>query len=147
PTGGTPVKLDFTGELMRASVADATVQLYQFVYLRGSLAFEKGASISWTEGNSTVSADAITIGASNVHVFVGIGGPYWKDSNNDGVINSSDTPDSDGAIGLALDSVNVGLALFKEDTIGGILARKYTSLKITAASAGMVGGGSFLTVD
>src|SRR5205085_9282676 len=53
----------------------------------------------------------------------------------------------DGAIGLALGGVDVGLAFFKENTLAGILPRKYTALKITAATAGLVGGGDFLTVD
>src|SRR5205085_5719401 len=83
---------------LQARVGVGKMPVNRFHTGGGPFAFEKGASISWTEGSSTVTADAITVGASNVHVFVGIGGPYWKDSNNDGVINSSDTPDSDGAI-------------------------------------------------
>jgi hypothetical protein len=36
------VYLDFQGELIRASVASATIKISQFVYITGSLAFEKG---------------------------------------------------------------------------------------------------------
>src|SRR5690606_25774524 len=42
-TGGDPVSLAFTGSVIGASVAQATIQIDQFVYVSGSFAFEKGA--------------------------------------------------------------------------------------------------------
>ncbi len=41
-TGGTPVVLDFETKLLRASVAQATLRLSDFLYLSGSFAFEAG---------------------------------------------------------------------------------------------------------
>jgi hypothetical protein len=34
----------------------------------------------------------MTIGASDVNAFVGVGGPYFVDSNDDGIIDADDTP-------------------------------------------------------
>ena len=53
---------------------------------------------------------AFTLGADNVKFFVGIG-PYFRDSNNDGVINDSDTPDPD-AMGLQINNLDLGMAVF-----------------------------------
>src|SRR5262249_22866327 len=55
----------------------------------------------------------LEIGASHVNVFVGSGGPYFQDSNGDGVIDSNDTPASAGATGVAFSNVGFGLALMK----------------------------------
>ena len=146
----TPVTLDFNSRVVRASVADATVQIYQFVFARGSFAFEKSSDLTVpliggsTGRNGTTTVEVMTIGASNVHMFVGLGGPYWKDTNNDGQLTAADTPDPD-SIGLALESVNLGLALMKERTL--ISPNKYTALKVTAASAGFVGGGDYFKLD
>ena len=57
------------------------------------------------------------IGASNVNAFVGVGGPYWRDSNGDGVIDTNDTPATDGAMGIALSNLEFGLALMKPTDI------------------------------
>ncbi len=84
----------------------------------------------------------MTVGASGVHLFVGLSGPYWQDSNNDGAITAADTPSTD-SIGLALENVNVGLLLAKETTL--IVPARYTALKVTAASASLVGMGSVLS--
>ncbi|MHB8524143.1 MAG: LEPR-XLL domain-containing protein, partial [Limisphaerales bacterium] len=149
-TGGTPVTLDFNSRIIRASVTDATVQIYQFVYARGSFAFEKSADltvplIGGSAGrNGTTTVEVMTIGGSNVHLFVGVGGPYWQDSNGDGQITNADTPDAN-AIGLALDSVDIGLAVMKEKAL--VSPNKFTALKVTAASAGFVGGGDYFKLD
>ena len=42
-----------------------------------------------------------------------MGGPYFVDSNDDGLIDESDTPQSDGAMGFVLRNLDFALALFK----------------------------------
>ena len=64
------------------------------------------------------------VGASGVHAFVGLNGPYWQDSDSDGDIDSSDTPQV-GALGLAVSNLEFGLALM-EDAAG---ATSYYALK------------------
>ncbi len=146
PTGGDPVVLDFAEPIIQVFVGDLVLQVDQFVFVRGSFAFTKGATFEVPlDDGDTTEVETMTIGASNVHVFAGIGGPYWVDSNNDGVINSSDTPDSDGAFGIALENVDVGMVFMQETT--PILPAKYFALKITADSAALVGLGDILQIE
>ena len=54
-----------------------------------------------------------------MNIFVGIGGPYWVDTNGDGVITGDgthagdDIPAAAGAKGLILSNVNLAIALLK----------------------------------
>src|SRR5260221_5042313 len=116
-TGTTtePIYLDFAGELIRASVEHATLQISDFVFITGSFAFEKGpiATVHVTGGATSAATTAflkalkldlppraipalgasttelsfMTIGASNVHAFIGMNGPYWTDLNLNGAIS------------------------------------------------------------
>src|SRR5262249_27742264 len=104
-TSGTKtINLDFSHELIKASVANATLQIFGFVYVTGSFAFEKGSvqTVNVTGGLATSAGSTflsslnlppglsipatgatstqlsfMTVGASNVHAFAGVGGPYW----------------------------------------------------------------------
>ena len=82
--------------------------------------------------------DAYAFGAGNVDLFVG-SGPYFVDSNHDGVINQLDTPDS-SAVGLALSNVNFGLVVMKPKADR---TKTYMALKSTAGFAGLVGINDF----
>ena len=122
PTGTTsaPITLDFPGgELIRASVGNATLKISSFVHITGSLAFEKGAvqtvhvtgglltgitgptvdailgPLGFTlpavgqipaTGATTTELSFMTIGASNVHAFVGMDGPYFTDVDDNNEI-------------------------------------------------------------
>src|SRR5262249_10595267 len=43
-TAATPVYLDFQRQLIHASVSTATIQISQFVFITGSIAFDMGAT-------------------------------------------------------------------------------------------------------
>ncbi|MDG1364062.1 MAG: hypothetical protein P8Q54_11370, partial [Akkermansiaceae bacterium] len=167
-TGTTtaPISLDFKGELIRANVAVATVHISEFVYITGSLAFEKGAvrtvdvtndgllngltssplldqfgltlpesvSIPATGATST-EVSTLTIGASNVHAFVGLNGPYWKTDDNGKV--TVDPKKSEDAIGLVIEDFDFGLAIMKPTFL--LDPVKYFALKATAESISLVG--------
>ena len=65
-----------------------------------------------SENNQTLvdlPVSTVSISASDVDIFIGFG-PYFNDSNQDGVIDSSDTPNSD-AIGLKLLDISAGLVI------------------------------------
>ncbi|MDP1580674.1 MAG: hypothetical protein Q8M02_10365, partial [Candidatus Didemnitutus sp.] len=145
-TGGETIVLDFDSALLRVSVADATVAISEFLYIRGGFAFEKRAALEITNlGGVTKEVSVVTFGFSNAYVFAGVGGPYWTDSNNDGVVTGADVPNAAGALGIALGNVNVALAFFKPtDALDTIT---YTALKVEAASATLVGMGTLLTID
>jgi hypothetical protein len=123
-TSGTNfIDLDFSHELIKASVADATLQIFGFVYVTGSFAFEQGSvhTVNVTGGLATSAASAflsslnlpsglsipatgatstqlsfMTVGASNVHAFVGVGGPYWVATDQLSVTSGSDYVLTDG---------------------------------------------------
>jgi hypothetical protein len=69
-------------------------------------------------GGATKQVNIMKIGASGVNAFVGVGGPYFVDSNDDGVIDENDTPASDGAMGFVLSNLEFGLALMKPTALG-----------------------------
>ncbi len=119
PTGtNTYLDLDYSSELIQASVANATLQIFDFVYVTGSFAFvlqEPTETVNVTGGltsqatnpmwmsllpssvvqelGNTIPAlgatstqlSILTVGASNVYAFVGVGNtststpsPYWE---------------------------------------------------------------------
>src|SRR6185436_16595514 len=138
PTGNPakPVSINFKGDLIRVSIADALVQVSQFIYARGSFAFEKGQLLTVTpENGSPKTVTSVTLGGSGINVFAGVGGPYWGDT----AANQAD------AIGIALGNVDFGLALLKPTDITD--RAKYTALKVTASSAALVGLESFLQLS
>ena len=138
-TGGDPVKLDFDADLLRVSVSDATFALGEFIYVRGGFALELRDAIEVTDlAGATKEVSLVTFGISNAYVFAGVGGPYWVDSNGDGKITSADTPNSTGAIGVAVGGVTTALAILSNRAAANIA---YVGLKVTADSAAMVGLG------
>ena len=145
-TGGDPITLETDSILSRVTVADATLIISEFLFIRGGFSFEKGREVEvTTTAGGTKTLNVVTFGLSNVYAFAGIGGPYWVDSNDDGVLNGDDTPNEDGALGVALAGVNVGLALFNSTDLAD--KTSYVALKATASSAKLVGAGDFITLE
>ena len=139
-TTSEPIVIDFDGgELIRASVGDARLKVFGFVYIEGSIAFEKGnvQTVKVTgglfsqltgsasqdlltsvgippeiadqlplAGGSTTEISFLTVGASNVHAFVGINGP---DHTETGEVNSH-------AVGLSINNFDFGLAMMRPTT-------------------------------
>ena len=106
--------IDFDGRRLRAG-AYVELGFGGFVHISGSLVFEMGEVIDdqlLTNG-TTKTLSVMKIGASNVNIFVGEGGPYWVDSNENGEIDGGDIPAEDGAVGIALGGVEVAVALLK----------------------------------
>ena len=142
----TTTTLDFDGadgDLVRAQ-GYLTIDLFGFVYLTGYFAFET-KTVTQTVDDVTTSYDQLTVGAADAYVFAGIGGPYWTDSNHDGVVTADDEPAADGAIGIAIGGVDIGLAILTNQEEGSTV--RYLGLKISAASAALVGVESLLTVQ
>jgi hypothetical protein len=138
PNPADQVVLDYSGTLFRAA-GFVKLTIGEFVSFSGNLAFEKGETVTGRVNGATADQTftVLKIGASNVNVFVGMGGPYWTDSNGDGVITSADTPLSAGATGLALGGVEFALALFKPTTAGS--RNSFYALKAQASSVSLVG--------
>ena len=88
---------------------------------------------------SGLSMKAFLLGAENADLFIGAG-PYFVDSNQDGVIDSSDTPSTD-AVGFQITNLDLGLGIFQttKDSDPDKVIPKLFAMKAFADSAGEVG--------
>jgi hypothetical protein len=114
-TGGTPIYLDFDGrERIGGSVGYAEQSISDFVHITGSFAFEIGGAqvVQLADGlfdgvtdtvdgllaefglppdtpvpflGSVKDVRFLTVGAADVHAFIGLKGPYWSDIDRDGM--------------------------------------------------------------
>jgi hypothetical protein len=119
----TSVDLDFDERLIKAT-GFVTLTIDEFVHVSGGFAFEQGEDLNEvtlsdgtklnSDGGAINKASILKIGASNVNAFAGVGGPFFVDSNEDGIIDENDTPESDGAMGIAFSNLEFALALIKE---------------------------------
>jgi ClpP class serine protease len=93
-----------------------TISIADFLHLSGQFSFSQSGTpqtVKIEGSTSTKQVNVMTIGASDVNAFVGVGGPYFVDSNDDGIIDEDDTPLDDGAMGFVLRNLDFALALFK----------------------------------
>ncbi|MBT8143978.1 MAG: hypothetical protein KJO55_04710, partial [Gammaproteobacteria bacterium] len=132
--------VDFDEDLLEAS-GSVTLTIDEFVHVSGEFAFKKTTEQVVTDENGdTIEVNALTIGANNVNAFVGVGGPYFVDSNGDGKIDETDERQTDGAMGLVLDDLEFALALFKPTVDAGSpnsaaeKARSYYALKASGGA-------------
>ncbi|RME35010.1 MAG: hypothetical protein D6786_03210, partial [Gammaproteobacteria bacterium] len=167
--GGTAsVPLDYSGTFMRLMARGAELQISQFVYVSGDFAFTKGNPQSYTVTSkassivntlpagpvknavssmtSTMNLDAITIGASNVNMFVGM-----ASKNADGTYTPYyGTGSAGNAVGLYMGGVDFAYAMLNPNANNFVgadqLNLKFSALKASAATAGLVGLGDVLTV-
>ena len=141
-TGGDPVFIDFDHPMIGVAVEHALITIDNFFFIEGGFAIEKSSSVvldlATGFGNADPAAAAalaplvskgytspghysriegmpmngMTLGLSDVNLFVG-SGPYFVDSNDDGVIDSADERNSD-AIGLVVENLDLALAIFTD---------------------------------
>jgi len=137
---GTSLALDMPGSegrMIRAS-GDVELAISDFFYIAGSVGFEKSTETVTLADGTEVETDLMTIGGTGLTAFAGINGPYLVDSNNDGVIDDSDTP-NEGAMGLSLGDVEFGLALLTAKPGQDEEGMQWTALKASAGSVELVG--------
>src|SRR5262249_25473078 len=105
----------------------------------GNFAFEKGADMFVTPvgAASTTRVSLLKIGGSGINAFAGVGDP---DSNGNGRFDAADHPGEKGAIGVALQNVEFGLALMRQ--IGPSPTKSCCALK-GRGSASLVGVDGF----
>jgi hypothetical protein len=139
-TTGTGQALQLThdgarGELMRAS-GGMQLSLAGFVHAGGTLAIEKSSqSVVLADGKS-VQTDMLTVGGTDLQMFVGVGGPYRSDTNGDGVVNTDDDI-NDSAIGLSAVGGEFALGLFYEKSLTN--SRNWIALQASLDEVAMVG--------
>ncbi|WP_420226204.1 hypothetical protein [Pigmentiphaga litoralis] len=157
-TGGTPVYLNMKGNsLMGLDIGHAEIQVSEFLYLSGSLAFRKGdranvdvnlgglqTLLDQTAGVGSrlnLEVEMLTLGGSNLTGFAGVGGPYryGADANGDGLGDLI----NEGAIGLVIDDVDFGMAIATPGLLAipqlAAVAPKFLAVKAHVGQAGLVG--------
>ncbi|MBP6508410.1 MAG: LEPR-XLL domain-containing protein, partial [Opitutaceae bacterium] len=134
--GGGTLLLDYSATTKRAGVQEATISIGNFISFVGSLVLDsQGFGDQTLSDGSTKNVSQLTIGMAGVRAFVGLG-VYWVDSNTDGTIDGSDTPDAN-AIGLAASGVDLALALFTPSDIADVA--RYYAFALSGATASLVG--------
>ncbi|MEN9774726.1 MAG: hypothetical protein RL322_1796, partial [Pseudomonadota bacterium] len=162
-TGGEPVILDFAGhEIIGLDIGRADIAVADFLHLSGALAFRKGevydvavnpggiAPVASRLGiDLDLGADpiplrvsAVTLGGAALSGFAGVGGPYRYGPDNDG--DGLRDQINGGAVGLAVDNVDFGIALLKPVAFDLIPSLKqylpqFVSAKATIGEAALVG--------
>ncbi|MDA1274964.1 MAG: calcium-binding protein [Verrucomicrobia bacterium] len=122
------------GEVIRAS-GNMTLLVSDFIHVSGEFVFAQSDGTEATlDDGKTRQVNVTAFGASDVDVFVG-SGPYFVDSNSDGVIDRTDDRDSD-AVGLVMENIGFGFVVMKA-TDGD--KATFSSLKLNAGLVSFVG--------
>ncbi|MEN9775556.1 MAG: hypothetical protein RL322_2626, partial [Pseudomonadota bacterium] len=150
--------IDFTEPVtVSVDIGLAEIMISQFLHLRGSLNFTKGAILptdvnlggfkylmqDLTGSDSVrINMDTMTIGGANLTGFVGINGPYryGDDLNADGL------PDkiNEGAVGMVIDNVDFGVAIMMPQVLSFLpfdlpIKPWFIAVKAKVGYAGLVG--------
>ena len=113
PTGGTAVALNLNQTLPLRVTGTAHLTISSFVYISAGFAIQKGTAQNVTLDNGDIrNVNVLTIGISNGFAFVGANGPYWVTDPN-GTVRAPTAAEAGGALGIAISSVNLGIALLK----------------------------------
>jgi hypothetical protein len=139
---GQSVSINFEERLLRMA-ADVTVSISEFVHLSGRIALEQREALEvFPVGSSTpTTVSLLTIGASNIKGFAGVGGPYWI-VEADGTVRAPTEAEAEGALGVALEIDQLGLALMRPVAEEG---QPTSSLSYYALKAG--GSGTLVGLD
>ncbi len=176
-TSGGYVPITYSQDVIGGGAEKVTIQISQFVYIQGSFFFEKGrtstvkltslvgdlddlladvglpASVAAAVGLSQKSVSFLTIGATDVHAFIGLKGPYWIDANGNHVIDrdpvTGDIVDAEvnhSAIGVLIDDLDFGLIIGTPTNAADPM--RYLALKAYANNLSLVGiGGLTASAD
>ena len=123
-TGNGHLNFDATGRVLRASVADAQLQIGSYVFVRGAMAFEKGpdADVILSDGITPAHVSTINVGAQGLTMFFGANGPYWTDLDENGSVSwSFKTGTTDPSRTLTAGSVTIGSTTYTAGTQNNVL--------------------------
>ena len=129
--------LYFDSALIAAQARYIELNLFGVVTLTGSVAFERGPTYQVELSDGTPKTlQTMTIGAANVAAFVGIGGPYWTDTDRDGSVDAGET--SSSAVGLHITDLDLGLFIGVDLAVGVGTPSAYVAGKLHINSFGTV---------
>ena len=131
-TGNGELEINYKGRVLRVVIEDAELQIDSYVFIRGSLAFEKGAAMTVEmSSGAPKSVTSINVGAEDLTMFFGADGPYWTDLDGDGEISWAFDVGKGDALSRTLTHID-GVASGSLDVeIDGVV----TSVTIGTASA------------
>ncbi|MEO7578774.1 MAG: calcium-binding protein, partial [Massilia sp.] len=161
-TGNAPVMIDFDNGKTAVEVVKATLGIDKFVFIQGGFAFERGerhtvnidtglrktdlaalptltrlqvAGVDVSADGATltgVEVTSMTIGMSDVKLFVGYGVPDFD--STEPLANQADV------YGLVLNDVDVGISIMNAVN-ANLKLPKFTAIKASAGEFALVGGG------
>ncbi|MEI7702159.1 MAG: hypothetical protein WCK86_20350, partial [Planctomycetia bacterium] len=135
--GSGTLLFDYSQPVMSAETADAELRIESNVFIRGGFAFTRHAAQQVTMSNgSTETLSGFDIGASDVYVFAGVNGPYYRNETPVGLSNSNPN-----AVGVALWDTDIAVTVLRPTT--GSNNTKYIGLKASSAFFGFVGIDAF----
>ncbi|UCE37498.1 MAG: hypothetical protein JSW00_18920 [Thermoplasmata archaeon] len=139
---GSPMLLDFEFDYLSVGGV-LKLKLYDFFYLYGSFAFKKtSANVKVTDGTNVedVTVELLTVGATVIHAFAGVNGPYWDDTDGDLIMDEGEK--SDTAMGLSISNFEFALAVMKVKTANPETEtdlRNWTAMSASVDEVGFVG--------
>ena len=171
-TSGAYVPITWSDPLIGGGAGKVTIQISEFVHIAGSFFFEKGRTetvqltslvgdvddllsqipgfdslppaVVQALGAGSKELSFLTIGATNVHAFVGLDGPYWVDADGDGEIDRDPvTGDivaaevNGNAKGLVIDDLDFGIAIMTPTNPHDPM--RYLALRASANNLSLVG--------
>ncbi|MFC1516467.1 Ig-like domain-containing protein, partial [Thermodesulfobacteriota bacterium] len=122
--------VDVTGGLLSGLTSEAITLLETLGLPTSDFSFNIPAG-----GATSTELSFMTIGASNVHAFVGLDGPYWDDANGNTVMDAGEI--NENAIGLVINDFDFGLAIMTPTN--PLDFAKYFALRATAEQVALVG--------
>src|SRR5262249_7352783 len=88
-TGNGELDLDYDSPRLLVSIAQANLQIGNYVFIHGALAFEKADDLVVTPVGavSPKTVSAVNVGGAHLTMFFGVDGPYWTDLDGDNDIS------------------------------------------------------------
>jgi hypothetical protein len=121
------------GELIRAA-GGMEIDVAGFFHASGTLAIEKSAPDFKLADGKTVQTQMLSIGGTDLNLFVGVNGPYRVDTNGDGQVDLNDEANSE-AIGLTANGGEFGLVMADDKSS----RRRWIALEASASEVALVG--------
>jgi Ca2+-binding RTX toxin-like protein len=129
------VDLAMSTPLVRAQ-GFVSLNLYNSVYVTGSVAFELGPTqtVTLSGGGGTKTVSTMSIGIANANAFIGANGPYWTDTNGNKSVDASEL--SSTAIGFSVTDFDAGMLVMVSTNPNDLGA--YVGLKASVTQFGLV---------
>ena len=146
-TGNGELEFDYSSKRLLVSIAEADLQIADYVFIHGALAFQKiddpDLKVTVVGSLTEKPVSAVLVGGEGLTMFFGSNGPYWTDLNGDGEEDAGEL--NDQAIGLAINDADFALALLTPTNAAD--TTRYIALKATSDFVGFVGADGLFELE